>query len=202
MLYKSAIDTELLRILDQLMKVEAFTDLRLVGGTSLALQIGHRQSVDIDLFGSINFEAEEENIDIHENLEYLKKSKNINILSINHVKVDIVNYRYPWIAELVKEENYRLASLEDIGAMKLNAITGRGTKKDFVDIFYLLKIFPISDLFNFYLKKFDDGNLFLVKKSLAYFEDAEAQPMPVMTENIEWREIKNYIKHITRQFIL
>lgn len=202
MLYKSAVNPELLRILGQLMKVEAFTNLRLVGGTALALQIGHRQSIDIDLFGSINFEAEEENIDIQGNFEFLKKSKNINILSINHIKVDIVNYRYPWIAGLVHEENYRLASLEDIGAMKLNAITGRGTKKDFIDIFYLLKFFSIADLFNFYLEKFNDGNLFLVKKSLAYFEDADKQPMPKMTKDIDWEEVKTFFRMLTRQFLL
>src|SRR6056297_570950 len=193
MLHKAAVKPELLRILDQLMQIDVFSDLRLVGGTALALHIGHRESVDIDLFGEIDFEEQEKNIEITGNIEVLKKSKNINVLSIDNIKVDIVNYKYPWISALVKEDNYRLASVKDIGAMKLNAITGRGTKKDFIDLYYLLKHFSIHDLFEFYIEKFEDGNLFLVKKSLTYFDDAEPEPMPVMKENITWEEIKAYL---------
>lgn len=190
MLYKSAVNPDLLRILEQLMQMDVFSDLRLVGGTALALQIGHRESVDIDLFGKIDFEEQEKNIELTGSIVILKKSKNINVLSIDNIKVDIVNYRYPWISELIEEDNCRLASLKDIGAMKLNAITGRGTKKDFIDLYYLLKHFPLNDLFRFYFEKFDDGNLFLVKKSLIHFEDAEPEPMPVMKEKITWDEIK------------
>lgn len=201
MLHKSAVKPELLRLLDQLMQIDVFSDLRLVGGTALALHIGHRESVDIDLFGEIDFEEQEKNIEITGNIEVLKKSKNISVLSIDNIKVDIVNYKYPWISALVKEDNYRLASLKDIGAMKLNAITGRGTKKDFIDIYYLLKHFSIHDLFEFYIEKFEDGNLFLVKKSLTYFDDAEPEPMPVMKENITWEEIKAYLQKNTLPFI-
>ena len=201
MLHKAAVKPELLRILDQLMQIDVFSDLRLVGGTALALHIGHRESVDIDLFGEIDFEEQEKNIEITGNIEVLKKSKNINVLSIDNIKVDIVNYKYPWISALVKEDNYRLASVKDIGAMKLNAITGRGTKKDFIDLYYLLKHFSIHDLFEFYLEKFEDGNLFLVKKSLTYFDDAEPEPMPVMKENITWEEIKACLQKNTLPFI-
>ncbi len=201
MLHKSAVKPELLRILDQVMQIDAFSDLRMVGGTALALQIGHRESVDIDLFGKIAFEEQEKNIELTGNVEVLKKSKNINVLSIDNIKVDIVNYKYPWISPLIEEDNYRLASIKDIGAMKLNAITGRGTKKDFIDLYYLLKMFSFDELFNFYSEKFDDGNLFLVKKSLAYFDDAEFEPMPVMKEKIDWEEIKSQLQELMRKFL-
>jgi hypothetical protein len=69
-----------------------------------------------------------------------------------------------------------------------------GQKKDFIDLYYLLKYFSIQYLFNFYLEKFDDGNLFLVKKSLTYFDDAEPEPMPIMKESITWKEIKEYLQ--------
>jgi len=201
MLHKSAVQPELLRVLEHLMKIEAFSNLRLVGGTALALQIGHRESVDIDLFGTIDFEEEEKNIELEGNIEVLKKSRNINVLSINKIKVDIVNYRYPWIAQMLKENDFRLASIKDIGAMKLNAITGRGTKKDFVDLYYLLKMFSLKELFHFYSEKFDDGNLFLVKKSLNYFDDAEPEPMPIMKDNITWDEIKLFLQELTSKFL-
>jgi len=183
------------------MQIDAFSDLRMVGGTALALQIGHRDSIDIDLFGKIAFLEQEKNIELTGNVEVLKKSKNINVLSIDNIKVDIVNYKYPWISPLIEEDNYRLASIKDIGAMKLNAITGRGTKKDFIDLYYLLKMFSFDELFNFYSEKFDDGNLFLVKKSLAYFDDAEPEPMPVMKEKINWEEIKSQLQELMRKFL-
>ncbi|HKK57979.1 MAG TPA: nucleotidyl transferase AbiEii/AbiGii toxin family protein [Salinivirga sp.] len=201
MLHKSAVKPELLRILDQVMQIDAFSDLRMVGGTALALQIGHRESIDIDLFGKIAFLEQEKNIELTGNVEVLKKSKNINVLSIDNIKVDIVNYKYPWISPLIEEDNYRLASIKDIGAMKLSAITGRGTKKDFIDLYYLLKMFSFDELFNFYSEKFDDGNLFLVKKSLAYFDDAEPEPMPVMKEKINWEEIKSQLQELMRKFL-
>lgn len=201
MLYKSAVRPELLRILDQVMQMEVFSDLRLVSGTALALQIGHRESVDIDLFGKIDFEEQEKNIEFVGKTKFLKKSKNINVLSVDNIKLNIVNYRYPWISPLVERNNYRLASTKDIGAMKLNAISGRGTKKDFIDLFYLLKLYTINDLFDFYNEKFDDGNLFLVKKSLTYFDDAELEPMPVMKENIKWEDIKEHLQVIMQQML-
>ena len=201
MLYKSTVKPELLRLLDQVMQMEAFANLRLVGGTALALQIGHRESVDIDLFGKIEFEEQERNIEFVGKIEFLKKSRNINVLSVDNIKLDIVNYRYPWISPLVEEDNYRLASLKDIGAMKLNAISGRGTKKDFIDLFYLLKRYTITELFEFYNQKFDDGNLFLVKKSLTYFDDADHDPMPIMNENIRWEDIKKHLHATVLQVI-
>ena len=172
-----------------------FDDLLLVGGTSLALQIGHRESVDVDLFGKIHFEYNEISESLAElgDVTILQQSKNINIFTIDNVKVDFVNYRYPWINNSRIEHNIRLASLEDIAAMKLNAIAGRGTKKDFIDLYFLLQKFSMEEMFGFYSKKFDDGNIFLVQKSLTYFDDAEKNNMPKMHVDVDWSEIKETI---------
>lgn len=136
MLYLSAIDPLTLELLNALMHNEKFNQLRLAGGTALALQIGHRKSVDLDLFGEINFAELDLNLlfSAYNHVTILKQTENINILSINGIKVDFVNYSYQWLDDILTVEGLRLSHLKDIAAMKLAAITGRGSKKDFVDL--------------------------------------------------------------------
>ncbi len=192
MLYYQAIDGPTLELLKRLQSIELFKDLRLVGGTSLALQIGHRKSIDLDLFGDIDVNVLEINNALSQigSITQLKDSKNIHIYLVNGIKVDIVNYTYPWLQDAVLEEGVRLAKCEDIAAMKLSAITGRGTKKDFIDLYFLLNQMPFSRILQFYLNKYHDGSLFMVMKSLIYFEDAEADSMPDMLIPVKWKIVK------------
>ncbi len=81
--------------------------------------------------------------------------------------------------------------------MKLNAITGRGSKKDFVDLYFLLKKFTLDEMIGFYNEKYFDGSEFLVKKSLAYFDDADKEQMPIMNTDIDWEEIKSTIQNLS-----
>ena len=90
-------------------------------------------------------------------------------------------------------DKIRLAQLEDIAAMKLSAVTGRGTKKDFVDISFLLQHFSLNQMVEFYSRKYYDGSEFLVLKSLTYFADADQDPDPVMLRKMEWEDIKGRI---------
>lgn len=195
MLQKSAIQTAVLALLRALMQREAFQNMRLAGGTALALQIGHRKSNDLDFFGTVDFET----MDVHEvfagfsKVISLQRSKNINIFNINGIKVDFVNYSYPWLEEYIMEENIRLAKLPDIAAMKLAATTGRGSRKDFVDIYFLLKKYSLKEMLGFYRKKYFDASEFLVLKSLTYFEDAEKEPPIATKDNIPWEKIKGLI---------
>lgn len=164
----------------------------LVGGTSLALQIGHRKSEDIDLFGRAVFNHDEIMEILNElgTLKLIKRSGNILICSLNDIKIDFVNYSYPWLEEPIIRDGIRMAGLKDIAAMKLNAIAGRGSRKDFVDVYYLLKYYSIDDLISFYLEKYNDGSEFLVRKSMTYFDDAEREAMPRMMEDVTWQEIR------------
>lgn len=193
MLQTNAVRPELLELLSGLMQEEKFTHFVLVGGTSLALQLGHRISVDIDLFG--NEEIEEVTF-IHQlkkmgRVNVLKKSKNILITSINGIKVDFVNYPYHWLEKPSIVDSIRLASTKDIAAMKLNAIAGRGSKKDFIDLYYLLTYFSLDQLISFYIEKYPDGSEFMVRKSLTYFDDAEYEETPILLDNINWQTIKS-----------
>ena len=130
----------------------------------------------------------------------IKESPNIHIFSIDGIKVDIVNYPYPWLSPLKIKDDIKLAALEDICAMKLAAITGRGSKKDFIDIHFLLQHFTLKEMLVFYNRKYTDGSSFLVLKSLSYFEDAENEPSPVMLTDTSWDTVKNNIKtHLQKQ---
>ena len=113
---------------------------------------------------------------------------------LNGVKVDIVNYDYPWIDALVAEDNIRLASPKDIAAMKVNAVMGRGTKKDFIDVYFLLRHFSFEELIKLYLTKYTDGSEYRALLSMTYFADADPQPMPYMFENVDWVTVKDKIR--------
>ena len=197
MLQYQTIEPGTLQLLKSLQAIPLLQGLRLVGGTALALQLGHRKSVDLDLFGEISAEG----IEIRDALEELfsvsviKESKNIKIYQIDGIKVDIVNYsRYPWIDNPVPEDGITLAGIKDIAAMKVAAIIGRGTKKDFIDLNRLLQIFSLKEILDMYMQKYPDGSLFIAMKSLAYFEDAEADPMPFMFDETDWDSIKANIR--------
>jgi len=178
------------------MEMEEFHELRLVGGTALAMQIGHRRSIDLDFFGTIDFESLNtfELFKKFQNVVPLKKSKHINIFSINNIKVDFVNYSYPWLKDVFLTDKLRLAYPEDISAMKLAAITNRGSKKDFVDLYFLLKQFSLAEMLKFYIQKYHDGSEYLVLKSLTYFEDAEKDQCLEMINPLDWNEVKTTIK--------
>ena len=196
MLYYETIDAATLELLRKLMAIPLFSSLRLAGGTSLALQYGHRKSIDIDLFGNIDIDRDSLSQALSETgeVKLVNSRTNIHVYTINGVKVDIVNYPYPWIDELINQDGLRLASAKDIGAMKLAAITGRGTKKDFIDLYELLKHYTLAELMKFYEQKYPDGSLFFVLKSLVYFEDAEAEITPFLLKEYSWENVKEYIR--------
>ncbi len=196
MLFYKTITPETLELLKKLQKIDVFSDLRLVGGTSLALQIGHRKSDDIDLFGKCDFEDLNVMPELNKlgNVVSLKRSKYINVFLINGVKVDIVNYPYNWIDQVIVKDEIALASEKDIAAMKFSAITGRGSRKDFIDLFFLLQKYTLIDIMNFYMQKYPDGAEFLVLRSLSYFKDAELQAMPYMFADVTWDEVKEKIQ--------
>lgn len=95
-----------------------------------------------------------------------------------------------------------LASPRDIAAMKINAIEGRGTKKDFIDLYFLLKHYSLQELLNFYAKKYPEYSLFRALMSLTYFEDAENQYFPKMFVDVEWEEVKECIRREVAQVSL
>ena len=195
MLQKQAVKPELLELLEQLMLVDEFTNFNLVGGTALALYEGHRLSVDKDMFGRSDIDPDKFTDILKEKGEtiILSQSPKILIFSINGIKVDFVDYNFELLEPLTIIEGIRLVSKKDIAAMKLNAIAGRGSKKDFIDFFQLLNEFTLTEMLTFYSQKYPNGSEFMVLKSMLYFDDAENEPDPLMIIPISWEEVKERI---------
>ena len=196
MLQTQSVVPELLELLKKIMNEELFQDYFLVGGTSLSLQIGHRNSIDIHLFGNceINQSLFIEKLKDFGKVIVSQSAKNILITEVNGIKVDFVNYKYPLLSTSILIEKITMLSTVDIAAMKLNAIAGRGSKKDFIDLFFLLEIFSMRQMLDFYNKKYLDGSEFMVLKSLTYFEDADDQLNPKMLhKSFNWETCKQKI---------
>lgn len=195
MLLYQTVESHTLELLKKLSHESFLSEARLVGGTALALQYGHRISIDLDFFGNI----EDDNETIKETLTHIgklsviKESKNIKIYLLDGIKIDFVNYRYNWLDLAIEEDGIRLASPKDIAAMKINAIEGRGTKKDFIDVYFLLQHYSLEDILNFYADKYPENSQFRALMSLTYFEDAETQFIPKMLIEIEWDKVKHFI---------
>lgn len=196
MLSYHTIRIDTLELLKRLMAEPLFNGTRLVGGTALALQFGHRSSIDLDLFGSI-----EEDTDLTtEALERIGQTipgrctARIKTYRVCGIKTDFVNYdRYPWIDAPVLEDGLRLASPKDIAAMKVNAIQGRGTRKDFVDMFFLIQHYGLNQVMQWYKTKYPEYSEYRAMLSLTYFADAEQQPMPKMFVDVSWEEMKSRV---------
>ncbi len=204
MLHFETISHDTLELLRKIQSIDILKDTRLVGGTALALQIGHRVSIDLDLFGRADAELEElteEFSSFASSVSPISASKMMRFLIVDGIKIDIVNYNYPWIDEPVIEDGIRLAGIRDIAAMKLSAITNRGTKKDFIDYYFLLQSYSLDELISFYRQKYSDAQLFTSIKSLTYFEDAETDPMPKMLVPIRWEDVKANIIAAVKQYL-
>lgn len=196
MLHTKTVKNELLELLNELMKIPDFKQFNLVGGTSLSLQIGHRNSVDIDLFGNKEIDTDEflNILNSYGQVVVIKKTQNILILIVNGIKIDFVCYKYPLLQSITVNQGIRLVSKDDIAAMKLNAIAGRGSKKDFIDLYFLFSCYTLSEMLQFYQSKYKDGSVFMVIKSLTYFDDADREEEPNMFVPFNWGECKQFIK--------
>lgn len=195
MLQTQTVVPELLELLKRIMEEPLFKNFNLVGGTALSLQIGHRNSIDIDLFGEQEIDQNGfiETLNNFGNVLIKTSSKNILITEINTIKVDFVNYKYKLLDKSFEIDQIRMLSDKDIAAMKLNAIAGRGSKKDFIDLFFLLKKYSLKEMITFYNQKYPDGSEFMVQKSLTYFDDADEQLSPKMFYDFNWEDCKQKI---------
>ena len=199
MLHFTTIKPNTLAVLRNLMLLPDLKEFNLAGGTALALQIGHRVSFDFGFFGLYTQDIDSiiQILNKKFNVQVIKKSTNILILSINDIKIDFVNYSYPLLQNVQHENEIRLLSIKDIAAMKLNAICGRGKKRDFVDLFFLLKLYSLQEILSLYNKKYSDGSEAMVLRSLTYFNDADAEEDVKLFTNDSWEIIKkNIIMHL------
>ncbi len=178
----------------------------LAGGTSLALQIGHRDSVDFDFFTEEDINTQnlfEQLRKIFNGHKLLKIQDEINTLTIlidESVKVSFFTYKYKLIDKTISDENLTYASIEDIGCMKLSTITGRASNKDYIDLFFILKHFSLSQLLNKAHEKYPQLDRNLILKSLIYFKDVTQEKIIFKNDNdISFEEVENNLKNAVKK---
>lgn len=171
----------------------------LAGGTALAIQIGHRISVDLDFFTLETFDENilSQELSKHPEFKEERKAWRTILGQIGETKFSIFFYKYPLVDKTVEFSGIKLASLSDVAAMKLNAITDRGTKRDFIDLYFLAKQLSLEQMLKFYSQKY--GNLeeqfYTLTRALDYFEDADREEIePRMLIPISWPEVKKFFQ--------
>jgi len=192
-----------------LIKLEKEFELRdsiyLAGGTGLALQIGHRKSYDLDFFTNKEFEVNEVMDFLKDNFDtQLEMSDKKTIKAeIDNVRFSLFYYDYPLLSRFEKFGEINLASIKDIAAMKLVAITNRGAKRDFIDIYFISKMEGLEKLLEYYEKKYKKvkPNIYNVLKGLVYFDDAEDEPMPRMIKSVSWDKVKEYFRDEVKKIV-
>jgi len=211
-MYYSTISSLLLSTLQDLMKTSAFDDFRLVGGTSLSLQLGHRQSIDIDLFTDCMYETVDFNaIDdfLRKNYAYVDtfktdlvgmgKSYYIGNSKNECIKLDLF-YTDLYIRPFLLVDGLRLASLEEIAAMKIDVVSRIGRKKDFWDIHELMDIFSIEDMLHLHEERYpyshDKQEILL---NFSNFKNADTDFDPVCLRKKYWEIIKLDLVEATQQ---
>ena len=201
MLFKTAVEPATLELLKSLQSRDYLRGFNLVGGTAFALYMGHRKSIDIDLFSNFTFDASQliELIQQDYPLQLYSTASSTIKGSIGNVNVDIIAHRYPYLNEPSLIDGIRILSAPDLIAMKLNAISVSGQRaKDFVDIYFILEenMFKISDMLKFYQLKYSQQGDMHVLKSLLYFEDVDLSGWPVLLKKplLKWADVKKKLE--------
>jgi len=189
-------------VLKKLANALADSDFYMAGGTALALHIGHRLSIDLDWF-----------IPTLENPEKLFQRLGDSgivfdikfldtgtlYLEIDTVQVSFIGYNYPMLHTLtpmmLPYEGAKLAATDDIACMKLSAIASRGSRKDFIDLYFLINLFhSLEDYLKLYVQKYQNRDIGHVIRSLVYFQDAEAEPETIMLKPFDWQDLKENLE--------
>lgn len=172
----------------------------LAGGTGLALQLGHRDSIDFDFFKQGDFDTHTlkekiEDVFSGHNISFTQEEKNtLGCVIDNSVQLSFFGYKYALQEPLIETEYFTIASIADIGCMKLSAITGRSVEKDYVDLYFILKSLTLANLFTYMQAKYPTLDVALVLKSLSYFDD-------VLQEQIVFKEENNVSFEVVKDLL-
>ena len=169
----------------------------LAGGTALALQLGHRWSEDLDFFSEHKFDSFSLIAGLSKIDEFLVTGQEEGTVHglMENVKLSFLYYPYSLLEDFQVYRGIKVAGIRDIALMKIMALVQRGTKRDFIDLYFIEKeAIKIEELINLFSQKFRITSYqpMLVYKSLGYFEDADREVTPKMFKEVSWEEIKSY----------
>jgi len=185
--------------LELLGKIPELKQFYLAGGTALALLIGHRYSEDLDFFNVRKFSTSKllKRLLAFPNCLKQSVSKGTLYVVLNNVRCSFISYPYPLIDKTITSLwQIEMASVLEIGAMKVNAIGGRGRRRDFVDLYFMAQARPLTLIWEDFKKRYAGTGLSTlhVKKSLTYFADAEIDPMPAMIKQVNWKKVREFFE--------
>lgn len=189
-----ALPEQQLVILNELASNEWISPFYLAGGTSIAIRLGHRKSYDFDFFTQKQFDSGSLLFELRQigKIKVVSQTENIFHCFLDNFEISFFKVNYSLIDNTLLYKKLEIASLLDLFLMKLQVIAVRGSKKDFIDIYYLLKIFSLDDTNKNYERKYGisfQSDIHL-HKSLVYFDDADKRVMPELFEDISWSDIK------------
>ncbi|MGV4529313.1 nucleotidyl transferase AbiEii/AbiGii toxin family protein [Ornithobacterium rhinotracheale] len=190
-----------LELLEQLMSDEKLKEFNLAGGTALALYMGHRKSIDLDLFSQSDFNVERLEAHLVDKYNFQSEFSEKNTLkgTIQGVKIDCISNFSKLCKPIRNYENLRIYSPEDITAMKLLAIADNGTRlKDFIDIAYLSSYYSLNEMLEFASEKYPNKNRIILEKSIIFFDDIEDDNIELMQGNYKWKAIENRLYQMVR----
>lgn len=188
-------------LIQQLQAIDRLKDFYLVGGTALALQLGHRNSIDIDLFTQNDFTAEEiaDLLDTKFSFTTTLNRKNAVLAVVNKIKTDFIRHNYPLLLKPITEEGITFLSKEDISAMKIHAIIQSGKRlKDYIDIYFLLQYLTLQQMLDFFVQKYSYSNAMIAMKAINYFDDIDENiDPPKLLKPLQLHKIKKRIQEAT-----
>lgn len=183
-----------IRAIKLVSRVPAVMKSYLAGGTALALLLGHRISVDLDFFTQEELDEDMLAQDLNSIPEFKQEGKSWRTVwgKVGETKFSLFYYKYPLLAQTSKFMEINVLDLKDISAMKIAALGDRGTKRDFIDVYYLSKIYTLDSMLSFYNQKYGDleDKSYHLIRSFDYFRDADNDVMPKMLEPTLWEEVK------------
>lgn len=197
-MFLSVINSETKKTIDLLSDLKFIRSFYIAGGTGCAIHIGHRISEDLDFFSQSEFSQFEIQNTLKAHGHFLVDYSDTRTLTgrFEQTKISFFHYEYTLLEETSDFLNLKLSSLKDIGCMKIDAISSRGSRRDFVDLYYILKFFDMSlkEFFTFFQDKYgrENYNLVHIMKSLVYFKGADEDADLKMLEQYSWQNVKDF----------
>jgi len=205
-MHESVLDEEIKKNIKILSLQDVIRSFYLAGGTGCAVHLGHRISNDLDFFSKKDFSHFEIQHSLRSGGHFITDYSDSQTLigRFNKTKISFFHYNYPLIRDTHFFLNLSISSLEDIGCMKIDAISSRGSKRDFVDLYFILKklSLDLKEFFKYFEEKYgkENYNIYHVLKSLVYFEDSERDPELIMLDQISWENVKSFFIEQIKRF--
>lgn len=179
----------------------------LAGGTGLALQIGHRKSEDFDFFTSETFSTADlfsklqKYLAEHALIKIQDEENTLTVIVDDLIKVSFFTYLYPLLEPLIEEEYLKIASITDIGCMKLSAVVSRSTMRDYVDLYCILQKVSLKELLEKSKQKHPTLDTNLTLKSLIYFDDVIEEPIEFLPNHaVSFDNVQTFLTHEVKKY--